>query len=762
MTRIWHGFALAAAICLPAETTALGQSSLPTIRGTVVNGQTNAPVADAKVTLVEVNLTVKTSRDGRFEFAPVAPRTYTLTVSTIGYIFVRRQVDAPAVAPGAMAGKPYVIDITVPLAEGTGTYQEAVKVAADATTRPKALGVSSQMELGSAGLAELRGVAADDPMRAVQALPGVATGDDFQAEFSVRGSAFRHVGIVLDGSPTQLLMHSIRSANDSGSIAMINTDILSRAALFGGPHPRPHGDWLGATLEFDAREGSRDRAGLRAAISGTNASGVFEGPIGRQHRGSWLVSLRKSYLDWLIRRIDPDVDSTIGFSDAQMKLVYDFTPRQQVQFFSVLGDATYRDENTGVANGIHTARSRSVMGSVAWRYAHPHAVLTQRLTFIGNVFEHRGVVGQHLADGRTDSVFWRADLVMPMSKSWTAEGGARLETTDASETVRNFQATSPTSVRLRFERSTSASPLTSTGWGQVTYRGARGGVSAGLRFSDRSTGHTATQPWLLAETTFHRLSIRGGVGQSAQFIDPIINALAPGGMKPEGATSSDISVELPIGRGFRVQGTAYYRTEHDVLRRSGQERVDPVTGVRILESVFPAFTNSLDGTSHGFDLLLIRRSTASLSGWASYTWSKTRYDDTATGEAFDGDFDQRHTLNVFLQQRLSYRLAVSGKLRIGSNFPVVGYFSGTPEDMFLASVRNAVRLPLYARLDVRANRTFTFERSRLTLFVEVMNLLGRNNGGQSDGFVVPGTLRAIGYVEGLLPRIPSAGLLFEF
>jgi len=72
---------------------------------------------------------------------------------------------------------------------------------------------------------------------------------------------------------------------------------------------------------------------------------------------------------------------------------------------------------------------------------------------------------------------------------------------------------------------------------------------------------------------------------------------------------------------------------------------------------------------------------------------------------------------VFLQQRLSYRLAVSGKLRIGSNFPIVGYFRGTPEDMFLASVRNAVRLPLYARLDVRANRTFTFERSRLTLFV---------------------------------------------
>jgi hypothetical protein len=761
MTWSARGLLLAAAIGssgVPVDALVPGsahdqQSSQPTIRGTVLNAQTNSPVADASVTLVEANLTVKTSQDGRFEFAQVAPRSYTLTVSTIGYIFVRRQVDA---------AKNHVIEITVPLAEGTGTHQEAVKVAADATTRPKALGVSSQMELGSAGLAELRGVATDDPMRAVQALPGVATGDDFQAEFSVRGSAYRHVGIVLDGSPTQQLMHSIRSANDSGSIAMINGDILGRAALFGGPHPRPHGDWLGATLEFDAREGSRDRAGLRAAISGTGASGVFEGPIGRRRQGSWLVSLRKSYLDWLIRKINPDADGTIGFSDAQVKLVYDFTPRQQVQFFSVLGDATYRDDSADIPNDIHTAQSRSVLGSVAWRYAHPRAILTQRLTFIGNISEQRGVVGQPLADGRTNSFFWRADLVMPMSKSWTAEGGARLETTDASEMLRNFQSTSPTAVRLRFERSTSASPLTSAAWGQVTWRGDKGGLSAGLRLSDRSTGHTATQPWLLGETTLHKLSIRGGVGQSAQYIDPIIHALAPGGMTPEGATSYDVSLEHPIGRGLHVQGTLYYRTEHDVLRRSGEERVDPVTGLRIPESVFPAFTNSLKGSSRGFDLLLIRRSTSPLNGWIGYTWSKTHYDDTATGEAFDGDFDQRHTLNVFLQQRLSYRLAVSGKLRIGSNVPIVGYFSGRPEEMFLASVRNAVRLPLYARLDVRANRTFTFERSRLTLFVEVMNLLGRDNGGQSDGFVVPGTRRAIGYVEGLLPRVPSAGLLFEF
>ncbi len=117
-------------------------------------------------------------------------------------------------------------------------------------------------------------------------------------------------------------------------------------------------------------------------------------------------------------------------------------------------------------------------------------------------------------------------------------------------------------------------------------------------------------------------------------------------------------------------------------------------------------------------------------------------------EEFDGDFDQRHTLNVFVEQRLSYRLAVSGKLRLGSNFPIVGYFTGTPEALQLSASRNQVRLPFYSRLDVRANRAFTFQRSRLTLFVEVMNLLGRRNGGQSDGFIRPSTLEAIGYWRG--------------
>ena len=728
--------------------------NVPTLKGIIVDAKTNAPIKDARVILVEASLDIRTGSDGRFEFSKIAPRTYTLTVSNIGYIFVRRRVDV---------GPNVTIDLTIPLAEGTGTYQEQVTVASDAATQPKTIGVSSQMELGSAGLQDLRGVATDDPMRAVQALPGVATGDDFNAGFSVRGSAFRQVGVVMDGTPTQLLLHASQGVESGGSVAMINTDILSRAALFAGPHARQQGDWLGATLEFDMREGSRDRFGARAAVSGTSASGVFEGPIGSSHRGSWLVSVRKSYLDWLVRKIEPEVNSAIGFVDAQAKLVYDLTPSQQLQFVTVAGDAQYDDADATSANEIETAVSRSVLSSLSWRYLHPKAIFSQRVSFIANDYANEGSVGQRMGQGHTTQAIWRGQVIRPLAAGWTLEGGLRYEYLYMKETARRFAAAGSSGVRVTAERSASSEPSFASGWAQVTWSRPKSAFSAGVRGTDRTSSQHAVLPWVLAEQTFKSTTIRGSAGQSAQFLNPLIVTSEPIAFVPEAATSYDVSIDQPLGNGVRAQVTAFYRSESDVLRRTGEDRVDPITGKRIVESQFPVFLPSLSGESTGVDLLLMRLSPTGLSGWIGYTWAHTRYHDEKTGEEFDGDLDQRHTLNVFAQYRLSYRLSASAKFRTGSNFPLVGYFSGTtdPEALKLSTVRNEVRLPVYARLDVRANYTFTFQRSRLTLFAEVMNVLNRQNFRQANG-TIRANLDAVGFVDRLLPRVPSAGVLFEF
>src|SRR5688500_17315726 len=192
---------LAASWLLPVQQTG-------SIIGLVLHVDSAAPVPDARVvaTLAAADAvgsqhrewTATTTAAGAFAFDALPPGRYAVAISTVGFIFVRRTVEV-------VAGQQ--IELVVPLAEGTGAYREVVTVSADSGT-PPSLEAMSVSVLGSAGLQDLRGVVTDDPLRAVQALPGVATGDDLRSDFSVRGSAFRHTGVVIDGTPTTLLLHT--------------------------------------------------------------------------------------------------------------------------------------------------------------------------------------------------------------------------------------------------------------------------------------------------------------------------------------------------------------------------------------------------------------------------------------------------------------------------------------------------------------------------------------------------------------------------
>src|SRR5207247_11355513 len=145
-----------------------------------------------------------------------------------------------------------------------------------------------------------------------------------------------------------------------------------------------------------------------------------------------------------------------------------------------------------------------------------------------------------------------------------------------------------------------------------------------------------------------------------------------------------------------------------------------------------------------------------------YTYGLTRYRDFQTGETFWGDYDQRHTINAYGLYRFSDRFSISGRFRAGSNFPTPGYWEARNGGYFVGTTRNDLRVPTYSRLDFRFNRTFTKRNTRLTLFVEVLNALGREN----VRYAVPGvnrrTFETIGLFDPLIPRIPSAGLLVEF
>ena len=113
------------------------------------------------------------------------------------------------------------------------------------------------------------------------------------------------------------------------------------------------------------------------------------------------------------------------------------------------------------------------------------------------------------------------------------------------------------------------------------------------------------------------------------------------------------------------------------------------------------------------------------------------------------------------QFRWSPQTSLVAKLRVGSNFPIAGYFDERPARLFAGGTRNTVRLPEYARLDIRGDHAFNYSRRRLTVFLEAINVLNRANVAAANG-VIGGTGRALEFTSSLFPLLPSAGLRVDF
>jgi hypothetical protein len=727
-----------------------------TIRGRVVDARTGTPLPGVVVDLQGTSARTVTAADGTFQLDDVPHGSQVLFVSIVGYALARPSVDVR---------ERETTEVTVPLADGTGAYTEVVTVTADAFRRQDAA-APAQQTLTSGDLQDLRGVLADDPFRAVQALPGVTANDDFRSEFSIRGSDFRHIGVMVDGIATKWLVHAVQGREDTGSVGLMNGDVLDRVTVIAGAAPQQRQGRIGAWIDFDLREGSRATAGARLAVSGSGASITGEGPLGAAGRGSWLLAARQSYLQWLLKRLDYE-GTSFGFADVQSKLVVDVTPRQQLRFAVIAGRSKLEEqEATPGPNSIAEGLSRAVLATVGWRSSFQAAAVTQRLAIVAQDFQNHGDFRQELGRGSASEVVYCNRLSWSIGSTLVAEAGSEVRRLGESRLIRQFRFGAPASPVERRADRLAASMWTTAGDGRLIWTSRQGAaIDAGVRVS-RATlpGETTASPWFLAAWPMTgTVTLRTGASLPRQHADLDQIAGAWGGLDARASRARllDLAVEHRLSPSLRWQVTLYHRAEQDVMRLEDSE-TRLVDGRLIERAIVPTWRNALTGSARGVEALVQRRAAAGLSGWIGYSYGRARYDDEQRAESFPADFDQRHSVNAYGQYRVSPRTTVSARLRAGSGLPVAGYFDRQGDQLFVAEQRNAVRMPVYARLDVRANHAFNYRRRRLTLFVELLNVLGRTNYGPADGTIRQTTREAVNFVEKLIPFVPSAGFLFEF
>ncbi len=644
---------------------------------------------------------------------------------------------------------------------------ETVTVVGPAAGEPEAA-VPAQIAISRDELAMLRSVTFDDPVRTLQQLPGVATSDELRAELSVRGSPFRQVGLVLDEVKSRLLVHTVRGVEQTGSVALLNADLLDAATLTPGAGPQRFGNTVGAELGIRTRSGRADGFHGRAMASAIAATGFVEGPVGTD-RLTFIAGVRRSYASWIVRKIDPDVSGTFEFTDAQAKLDARLTARQSLSVGLLAGSSAYDERGRRTnANALDVGENETAMGTLAWQaQLGSHWIVRQRVAGISSRYRNENPDAQPLDSGTEHE--WLSRSIV----EWAPTPSVSL---DAAAQVQRFSSRGSSIVyhpTTRQPESTVAHEGTQTlAGGHVHGRWSpRRGVTlaGGLRADHVSDLETFAGGWAQAQVALSAtLALTAAVSRHGQSPD-VLQRFGPAG-------TADLAFEratlLDAGLGWRrgpwgLAVNVYARREADGLDTPDRQfRLTP-EGQLAGGNPRSPWVNAWTGRARGAEILLRRlpatgRRGLRWSGWIGYGYGRTTY-ESALDPDFSGPFDQRHLITLSATTQIGEHWDASATLRLATNWPYEGWFEErTDGRIVLSAQRNALRLPDYGRLDVRVRYRVPLPRGRLLLFAEALNATNADNYRQVSASINTRTFVVGRLSERQLPIIPAVGVAYEF
>src|SRR5579872_2644252 len=382
---------------------AAGTAHAAEIKGKVTNVVGGEALGRVEVMVLETKAVAVTSDTGEFSISNLATGSYTLRVNAVGYRL--------STIPFTVDGTADVKEFSITLVPDNFRHTDQVEVHGDIFQISDSP-ATNELTLTSSEIREASTVFADDPFRAVQTLPGVSAegNNEFFAEFSVMGAPFDDVGIYVDDVLVLNPFHEIGNFSEGASLGVLTSEVVDEMKLLPAAYPEKYGDTDGAALDVHTREGSRGSPLFRisAGIAATEILG--EGGLGHK-RGSWLASARKSYINYLIRgRVQDAAD--VGFEDADLKLNYDLTPRQNVDFFLTDGHTNMTMSDPSSLANIQYANGKSdfTFARAGWAWTvNPRLLVDARTAYIRE----------------PDQLFNNADLVLTKTdhREWVGGGG---------------------------------------------------------------------------------------------------------------------------------------------------------------------------------------------------------------------------------------------------------------------------------------------------------------------------------------------------
>ena len=739
----------------PAGTILIVPAPAPgSIRGVVVLARTGEPLAGVRVAAQGTSITSVTDAQGEFATDPLPAGRYALEFALGGLL--RQRLAGVQVKAGAATAIRFEMDPRVPSSE------EVVVHGDDPRTHGR--GPETRQSLGRD---ELRGSPdlGTDPLQAVERLAGVSEADG-RGTLHVRGGASDETSIVVDGLELYAPYHLL---DRGGLVSAIDSRNIAGIELLGGAFPAEYGGHLSGVVEMDTVVPPDD---LAAEVAYTTNDARLAGQ-GRFDGGDgyWLVSARRGDPSMLLDALatDPSYEPQYWdlFAKAGARLGRRTTLSADVlrSYDDVEGGDRTRVE-TVYDPGTFRSQHRSAYAWLTLENTWSRRWVTRTQLSFGRLGTEREGSSARVAvveDGRSAGLLGLAHQAWFDSGRHLLKWGGTLQQLEASY----HYVSSPTVDGLD-PRNLTLHPqgIAFSGYAADRIRVTDAlRLEIGVRWDERSyvSGDGSWAP---------RLNLDYALGDRTRLV-------AGWGHFDQAPRIHELAVQDGAAEFFPAQ-----RAEHrlagieHVLR--GGEQIGVVAYQKLVDDPTPRFENVFDPSGFfpeaGADRLRIdptrgraegievtaRGAMGQRLGWRA-SYALARAEDEIGGAWVPCAWDQRHAVDF----GLAWRLAEHWDIRLAGI-----YHSGQPTTPVsgeavdpVVGARNSARLPDYLRFDARLGRRFVVRGTTLATFVNVTNLLDRQNACCLEGMRVElddGAPRVEPQIRSGLPRLVTAGLSWTF
>ena len=587
-----------------------------------------------------------------------------------------------------------------------------------------------------------------DLLKTIQLLPGVQEAGEGSAGFHVRGGGTDQNLVLLDEAIVYNSSHLL------GFFSVFNSDAIKDVKLINKTRTAKYGGRLSTVLDIKMKEGnSRDFQG-QAGIGLIASRLALEGPI-KQERGSYMLSGRRTYFDLFLKASsDESIRKTqLYFYDLNAKANYHLGGNDRVFLSGYFGRDVlgYKGEfgldwgNTtitarwnhifssrlflnssliysnfnykvGFTNGDELVDIRSAIRNVSLKEDfHYFANANNTVKFGLQSAYHTFLPGEIEATESSINEMkiknkYALESALYLNHGWTISPAFSL---DYGVRYSSFAALGPADVFAFDEDGTPTDTVSYTGRDLIKhYGGFEPRVTARYMIDDVSSVKAS---YARNRQYLHLLST-STTTTPFDFWHPSTKIVKPG-----------IADQVAAGyfRNFREN---VYETSVEIYYKRLQDQIDYRNGADIY---FNEYVESqlVFGKARAYGIeLLIRKNQGRITGWLSYTLSKTerQFDAVNDGSWYSARQDRTHDFEVVgmydLGKRWTFGFNWIYYTGNAVTFPS-GKYIVDDHVINLYSERNGYRMPDYHRLDI----AFTWQRDKSSWNFSLYNAYGRRN-----------------------------------